>query len=396
MVFLAKRRGFFIGVMSGLALAAGLLFLMVSLNVWHLGNAFKTISLINARALEPLNARQMVDGAMKGMVEELNDPYSVYLEPEEYQSLQTQMKGSYGGLGIYVGVPEDTKRLTVMSPIKGTPAARAGIKSGDEIWEIDGKDATEMDIDSAVSLMKGPAGTKVTLGIKSPNEGKLRRILLVREIIEIPSVEGKMLEQYPDLAYINISMFNDITGQELKNTVVNLTQENKCRGLILDLRNNPGGALNAAVEAAGLFVPKGKPVVWLVDRQRTEAFISSGNSINLPLVVLINKGSASAAEILAGAIKDVKAGILVGETSFGKGIVQSVFALGDGAALKITTAKYLTPNKNDIHKKGVAPDVEVLIPEGTDPAVIYSIDPEKDTQLKKAIEVLKEKINENS
>ncbi|HHT64115.1 MAG TPA: S41 family peptidase, partial [Clostridia bacterium] len=338
---MAKRREFFFGVVSGLVLAAGLLFLMVSLNTWHLGNAFKGVSLIKARALEPLGIRQMVDGALKGIVHELNDPYSVYLEPEEFQSLQTHMKGTYGGLGIYVGVPEETKRLTVMAPIKGTPAAKAGIKSGDEIWEIDGKDAREMDIDTAVSLMKGPAGTKVTLGIRSPNEKQVRQIPLIREIIEIPSVEGKILEQYPDLAYVNISMFNDMTGEELLNTVTELTKKNRCRGLILDLRNNPGGSLKAAMETGGFFVPKGEPVVWLVDKQRTQAFLSAGRSIDLPLVVLINKGSASASEILAGAIKDVQAGTLVGENTFGKGIVQSVFKLGDGAAIKITTAKYL-------------------------------------------------------
>jgi len=280
-----------------------------------------------------------------------------------------------------------------MAPIKGTPAARAGIKSGDEIWEIDGKDASEMDIDTAVGLMKGPAGTKVTLGIKSAGEKTVRQIQLTREIIEIPSVEGKVLDSYPDLAYVSISMFNDMTGQELYDTINNLTRENKCRGLILDLRNNPGGSLNAAVDAGGLFVPKGEPVVWLVDKQKTEALPSAGNLVNLPLVVLINKGSASASEILAGAIKDVKAGTLVGETSFGKGIVQSVFELGAGAALKITTAKYLTPLKTDIHKKGIEPDVQVPMPEGTDPAVIYSTDPEQDIQLKKAVEILQAKIN---
>jgi len=390
----SKRKGFIIGLAAGFALTVGLLFLMVTLNTWHLGNGFKAVSLIKARSLEPLSATQLVDGAMKGMVEELQDPYSVYLEPKDYQSLQTQMKGSYGGLGIYVGIPQDTKKLTVMAPIKGTPAAKAGIKSGDEIWQIDGENATEMDIDTAVGLMKGTAGTKVTLGIKGPNEEQVRQIPLVREIIEIPSVEGKMLDNHPNIAYINISMFNDMTGKELKDTVEKLTAENDCRGLILDLRNNPGGALNAAVDAGGLFVPNGEPVVWLVDKYRTEELISQGDVIGLPLVVLINKGSASASEILAGAIKDVKAGTLVGETSFGKGIVQSVFELGDGAALKITTAKYLTPNKNDIHKKGIEPDVKVLIPEDTDPTVIYSVDPEKDAQLKKGIEVLKSKIKE--
>lgn len=391
---MSKRRGFITGVAAGFALTVGLLFLLAILNTWHLGNGLKVVSLIKARALDPLNATQIVDGALKGMVEELKDPYSVYLEPKDYQALQTHMKGTYGGVGIYVGVPKDTQKLTVMAPIKGTPAAKAGIKSGDEIWEIDGKNATEMDVDTAVGMMKGPAGTEVTLGIKGAKEEQVRQVPLVREIIEIPSVEGKMLDQYPDLAYVSISMFNDMTGKELKDTVSELTTENPCRGLILDLRNNPGGALNAAVEAGSLFVPKGEPVVWLVDKQRTEAFPSEGDLIGLPLVVLINKGSASASEILAGAIKDMKAGTLVGETSFGKGIVQSVFELGDGAALKITTAKYLTPNKNDIHKKGIIPDVEVLIPEEADPSVVYSGDPAQDVQLKKAVEVLQAKIKE--
>ncbi|ATW25918.1 S41 family peptidase [Candidatus Formimonas warabiya] len=389
---MAKRRSFFIGVAAGFLLALGLLVLVVSLNSWHLGNGLKVTALIKSRALEPLKASQLVDGAMKGMVEELKDPYSAYLEPQDYQTLQTHMKGTYGGLGIYVGIPKDTKKLTVMAPIKGTPAAKAGIKSGDEIWEIDGKSTTEMDIDTAVSLMKGESGSEVTLGVKRPNQENLWQVKLVREIIEIPSVEGKVLEKYPQIAYVNISMFSDVTAKELKETVEKLKNENKCRGLILDLRNNPGGALDAAVAAGGFFVPKGKPVVWIVDRYNTESYPSEGNLIGLPLVVLINKGSASASEILAGAIKDVKAGTLVGETSFGKGIVQSVFGLDDGAALKITTAKYLTTNKNDIHKKGIVPDVKVALPEGTDPTVIYSGNPEEDVQLKKAVEILQSKM----
>lgn len=391
---MSKKRGFIMGLAAGFALTAGLLLLMVTMNIYHLGNGFKTVSLLKSRALEPLSAVQLVDGAMKGMVESLDDPYSVYLEPNDYQSLQTSMKGTYGGLGIYVGISQDTKKLTVMSPIKGTPAAEAGIKSGDEIWEIDGKNTTEMDIDTAVALMKGEAGTKVTLGIKGTNDEKIRQVPLTRKIIEIPSVEGQMLKENPHLAYVNISMFNDLTGKELRETIDELRSKNDCRGLILDLRNNPGGALNAAVEAGSLFVPEGEPVVWLVDKSRTEEFTSGGPLLDLPLVVLINKGSASASEILAGAIKDVKAGTLVGETSFGKGIVQSVFEIGDGAALKITTAKYLTPDKNDIHKKGIEPDVQVLLPEDADPAVIYSIDPKADVQLKKGIEVLQAKIKQ--
>lgn len=388
-----RRRHFLAGLCTGLILAVLILFGVFFFNIANLGNGARVTALIKSKALDTVSVSKLVDGAMKGMVQELQDPYSVYLEPKEFQTLETSMAGSYGGLGIYVGIPKETNRLTVMAPIKGTPAARAGVKSGDEIWKINGRDATKMDIDAAVGLMKGDAGTSVELTIKRPSSGKMLTLKMVREIIEIPSVEEKIMPGYPGVAYVSLSMFNDLTAKELGNTVNNLKKQG-CRGLILDMRNNPGGSLNAAVDAGGYFVPKGKPVVWLVDKKSTEFFPSSGNLFNLPTVVLINKGSASAAEILAGAIKDVKAGTLVGETSFGKGIVQSVFALDDGAALKITTAKYLTPNKHDIHKKGIVPDVQVLLPENADPGIIYSTDPSKDVQLKRGLEVLQEKMKQ--
>ena len=387
-----RRRNFLWGIVAGFGVAIILAFAVVSMNIAHLGNGAKVIGLIKAKALEPVRVSQLIDGAMKGMVEELQDPYSVYLEPKDYQALETHMTGTYGGLGIYVGIPVETQRLTVMAPIKGTPAARAGIIAGDEIWEIDGKDVSDMDIDTAVSMMKGEEGTGVTLGIKRKNQEDLWDVTLVRENIEIPSVEGSVLDNYPGMAYVSISMFNDLTAQELEETIKTLRREDEMKGLVLDLRNNPGGSLNAAAETGSFFVPKGEPVVWLVDKYTTESFLSEGKLINLPTVVLINKGSASAAEIVAGAIKDVNAGTLVGETSFGKGIVQSVFELDDGAALKITTAKYLTPNKNDIHKKGIVPDVEVLMPEDIDPMVIYSGNPQQDMQLKKALEILQKKL----
>jgi carboxyl-terminal processing protease len=389
---LSKRRSYFTGVVTGLILALLLISIILMINVGNLGNSIRVFTLIKAKALEPVQVSQIIDGAMKGMVGELKDPYSIYLQPQEYQALEAHMKGAYGGLGIYVGIPKDTNKLTVMSPIKGTPAAIAGIKTGDEIREIDGKNTSELDIDTAVGMMKGVAGTKVTLGIKRKGKDELWNVKLTREIIEISSVEGQELEQYPRIAYLSISMFNDLTAKEMQEALSNLRSKKKIKGLILDLRNNPGGSLNAAIDTGSYFVPKGKPVVWLVDKNRTDPFPSTGNLIGLPTVILINKGSASASEILAGAIKDVKAGTLVGETSFGKGIVQSVFELKGGAALKITTAKYLTPNKNDIHKKGIAPDVAVPFPEGADPAVIYSGNPQQDIQLKKAVEILQEKM----
>lgn len=385
---MAKRRNLLRGIGVCVASILLLLILAVSTNFMNLGNAVRVAAFVKFKALEPVEVTQMIDGAIKGMVQELEDPYSVYLEPKEFQTLETHMKGSYGGLGIYVGIPEDTNRITVMAPIKGTPAARAGIKSSDEIWQIDGKDTAEMDIDTAVGYMKGDPGSEVILGIKRVGQEKLLDITLQREVIEIPSVDGKMLEKYPEIAYVNITMFNDHTGNEFGKVIEKLRKEHTVKGLILDLRNNPGGSLRAAVDTGSYFVPEGQPVVWLVDKNNTQGFPSAGNLINLPTVLLINKGSASASEIVAGAFKDVKAGTIVGETSFGKGIVQSVYKLADGAALKITTAKYLTPNKNDIHKKGIVPDVESLLPENLDPTVIYSGDPGKDPQLKKGLDIL--------
>lgn len=387
-----KQRSFWAGLCAGLFLTAALLAAIFVSNFDNLGNQARVAALIQAEALEPVDLSQLIDGAMKGMVEALDDPYSVYMEPVDYQSLETSMSGSYGGLGIYVGIPQETNRLTVMAPIKGTPAARAGIKAGDEIWKIDGQDAAEMDIDKAVGLMKGEAGTAVELGIKRADQPTIIIFKLVREVIKIPSVESKMLPGYAGIAYVSVSMFNEQTGKELGEAVAKIRQEQDIKGLILDLRNNPGGSLNAAIQAGNFFVPAGQPVVWLVDRKTTQSFPSTGELFNLPTVVLINGGSASAAEILAGAIKDVKAGTLVGETSFGKGIVQSVIPLDDGAALKITTAKYLTPNKNDIHKKGIVPDVVVALPKDADPGVIYAADPALDPQLKKSLEILQTKI----
>jgi len=387
-----KKRSFAAGLCAGFFLPCLLLAALLFTNFGNLGNQARVAALIQAEALEPIGLTDLMDGAAKGMVEELEDPYSVYLEPKDYETLEDSMSGSYGGLGIYVGVPEETKRLTVMAPIKGTPAARAGIKSGDEIWKIDGQDAAQMDMDKAVSLMKGEPGTSVQLGIKREGQADLILLDLVREVIQIPSVETQVLPDYPGIAYVSVSMFNENTGAELGEAVAKIRGDQAVQGLLLDLRNNPGGSLNAAIEAAGYFVPAGQPVVWLVDRRNTVSFPSTGQLFGLPTVVLINNGSASASEILAGAIKDTKAGTLVGETSFGKGIVQSVIPLDQGAALKLTTAKYLTPNKTDIHKKGIVPDVPAALAEDADPGVVYSLDPALDNQLKKGLEVLAGKI----
>ncbi|GAW93175.1 S41 family peptidase [Calderihabitans maritimus] len=383
-------RGIIIGIVVTFIVITATLGVVVASNYSHLGRFVKVVSLIKTQALEPVSMAELVDGAMKGMVEALKDPYSVYMEPKAYKHLETHIKGTYGGVGLLITMEKGNK-LTVVSPFKGTPAHRAGIKAGDVIVKIDDRETVDMDIETAANLMKGHPGTQVTLWVQREGVDKLLKFEVTRDKIKIPSVNGQILEDYPEIAYINITMFNEHTGRELGELLAEL-KEKEFKGIILDLRNNPGGSLSAAIDVAGYFIPKG-PVVYLVSKHETIPHNTEGRREKYPLVVLVNKGSASASEIVAGAIKDTNSGIIVGETTFGKGLVQTVFQLDGGAAVKLTTAKYLTPAKNDIHEKGIKPDVEVkLDPELESQILMHAPDTEKDAQLLKAIEILQKEI----
>ncbi len=344
----------------------------------HFGNLIKVITLVRSQYLQPVNSTQLVDGAIKGMVDSLEDPYSVYLEPKTYSQLKDQIKGSFGGLGILVGIKE--QKLTVVRAYQGTPAFEAGIEAGDVIIKIDDSDARGIDLETAIKLIKGPVGSPVTLTIIRQGNPEPREFPLIREEISVPTVEGHVLSG-TKIGYIIISQFTERTADEMKGTLNKLQGEN-ITGLILDLRDNPGGELGAAVNVAKNFIPKG-PIVFIDYRVgRDQEFSSEGRTVEQPLIVLINGGSASASEILAGAVKDTGAGTLVGTKTFGKGIVQTVFPLNNGAGLKLTTARYLTPNKNDINQKGVEPDVQVQPLE----------DKSRDLQLDRAVELIKQKI----
>ena len=367
-------------IWAAAAVLAAALFLgwSFSASARQVSNLVKVITLVRTQYLYPVNPSQLVEGAIKGIVGSLNDPYSVYLDPQTFSRLQEQIKGSFGGLGILVGVKE--QRLTVVRAYQGTPAARAGIMAGDIISRIDDRDAAGIDLETAVHLMRGPAGTPVCLTVvRQGAEGPLT-FTLVREEIRVPTVEAKVLPG-TDIGYLAISQFNEKTAEEVKNALNGLTEE-KVRGLVLDLRDNPGGELTAAVNVARIFISKG-PIVHIDYRVgKDQTFYAEGKTVNLPLAVLINGGSASAAEILAAAVKETGAGTLVGTKTFGKGIVQTVFPLQNGAGLKLTTARYLTPKKNDIHEKGVEPDVAVEMPQ----------DRSHDAQLERACEILKQKM----
>lgn len=357
---------------------SGIFSMVLAANYLDLGNLREVVGRLRNDALQPVKTKTLVDGAIKGMVDSLKDPYTVYLEPKNYKDLNARIQGSFGGVGIVVEAKD--RKIVVLQAIKGTPAEKAGIKSGDAVIKIDDKDTTGMDLDVAASLIRGEEGTKVKLviarqGVKNPLE-----FILQRKAIEVPTVEGEFIKD-TGIAHITISQFNSKTPGELDETIKKLQPKNM-RAIILDLRDNPGGELISATEVAKNFVPKG-PIVFIDNRKgRDEEYDADGSNIKLPLVVLVNEGSASAAEILAGAIKDTGSGELVGTKTFGKGVVQTIYELRNGAGLKLTTARYLTPKKLDINKKGITPDIVIQQPEHS----------EKDVQLDKAIEIINKKM----
>lgn len=298
---------------------------------------------------------KLVEGAIKGMFQSLGDPYSVYMTKDEFKNFNESTKGSYGGIGVIVTRSEDGY-VTVVAPIEDTPGERAGLKTNDKIIKVDDKDVIGIDLEAAVTLMKGKKGTQVTLtvmrdGVKEPQEYKI-----TREEIILKTVKSDMLEN--DIGYIRISMFDEDTGSEFKEALTKLEDESM-KGLVLDLRQNPGGFIDQCVQVADELLDEGL-IVYTEDKQKKrEDYKSKNGKVDVPYVVLIDEGSASASEIVSGAIKDRKAGLLVGTKSFGKGLVQSIEQLKDGSGMKLTTQKYYTPNGISINKIGIQPDIEV-------------------------------------
>ena len=362
---------------------------VVIANVDNLGRFVRVVQLIRHDYLENATTTQLVEGATKGIVEVLGDPYSTYMNAKENTELFQILEGKFGGIGIVLSL-KDPKKLVVLRPIKNSPASKAGIQSGDVVSKIDDTETAGMEQDKAVGLMRGDPGTKVNLALYRESTNKTFTVSLTRENITVPTVDGQALPGHSDIAYISISQFGPETGTELKDTL-NTMDIKKFKGLILDMRYNHGGELNAAVQVASYFIPEG-PVVYIVDKQgNVDTKMSTGTYLGMPMVVLVNEESASAAEIVAGAIKDKATATLVGVKTFGKGIVQTIFPLDMGTSVKLTTAKYLTPNKVDIHKKGIEPDIKVELNKGQ-PATISPQDTNFDPQLQKALLTLQGKL----
>ena len=313
---------------------------------------------IEKNYVDPVEGDQLIKKAVQGMVKSL-DPHSAYLDPEEYEALHEDTKGEFSGIGVVLTIKDDI--LTVISPIEGTPAHRAGIKAGDVIIKVNGEPAHDMTITEAVNKIKGIKGTKLTLTILRKGAGASIDFELMRDDIPLESI--KHLTLSPGYAYVAITNFNENTTQDLEKAVKALEKESKpISGMVLDLRGNPGGLLQQAVSTVDLFLKKGTIVSIkgrnVKDSKSWEA-IDDGNEKTFPLVVLINGGSASASEIVAGALQDHKRALILGTPSFGKGSVQNIKPLGDGSALKLTVARYYTPSGKSIQAEGIIPDIDM-------------------------------------
>jgi carboxyl-terminal processing protease len=295
---------------------------------------------------------ELLRGAIKGMVESLNDPYSEYFTPSEFKDFNESISGNYEGIGIVITLKD--KYITVVSVFSGSPAEKAGIKAGDRFVEIDGNDITGLSTAEVSKRLQGDKGTKVTIGVV--RNGETLRFEVERDIVKINPVESRVLGK--GIGYIKINEFNVNTVENLDTSLDNF-KESGVQGIVLDLRNNPGGYIDQAIEVAKRFVPQG-PIVNLVSKDgKTQTYTSDSEPSPFSLVVLVNGGSASASEILAGAIKDRNAGVLVGERTFGKGMVQRTLSLGALGGIKLTTAYYTTPNGTNINNAGIVPDVVV-------------------------------------
>ena len=336
--------------------------------------------------LESVDEQTLEIGVYDGLVKALGDPYSVYYSAEELKELQDKTEGIYYGIGAYIGIDADTSLPRLTGIIEGTPAQECGLRAGDLLYKVDGEEVQGLELTQVVSKVKGEEGTTVHLTIIREGESDYLEIDVVRRKVESPTVNQKMLDN--NIGYIQITEFDTVTLDQFTEALA-VCRGSGMKGLILDLRGNPGGNLNTVCDIAREILPKGL-IVYTEDKngKRTEYTCDGTNQIKEPLVVLVDSGSASASEILAGAIKDYGIGTLVGTTTFGKGIVQRIISLSDGSAVKLTVSNYYTPNGNNIHKIGIAPDIE----EKFDGEAYYNDG--VDNQLNKAIEVMNGKLGD--
>ena len=340
----------------------------------------EVLSYVEANYVEEVEPERVIHGAIRGMLRSL-DPHSSFMPPEMFGEMQVETEGRFGGLGIEITIRDDV--LTVVAPIEETPAFRAGIMAGDQIVLVEGESTKDMTLIEAVKRLRGPEGSEVTIGVMRPGFTEPRDFTIVRAVIKIKSVRWTQLPE--DVGYIKVRSFQKTTVNEVKEAVRELESQGMS-ALVLDLRNNPGGLLDQAISVSELFLEDGKLIVYTKGRltnQDMKGFSKGGNIwSSQPLAILINGGSASASEIVAGALKDWDRATLIGTQSFGKGSVQTIIPLSDGSGLRLTTAKYYTPNNAEIHGEGITPDIVVELE-----PVTPSDDPESELRSRRRMEL---------
>lgn len=346
--------------------------------------------LIDTYYLDEVDPENFATGIYRGFIASLNDPYSTYYTKEEYSNLLESSSGVYYGIGAVVSQDVKTGIITVVKPYEGTPAYNAGLLPNDIIYKVNGEEVTGKDLTEVVSKIKGKEGTEVVITIYRDGVDEPMDFTIVRQKINIPTIEFEMLDSRNKIGYIQITEFDEITVSQFSDAVSQLERKGM-KGLIIDVRDNPGGLLNSVVKILDRLIYKGL-LVYTEDKngQREEKYADDSKQFNKPIVVLINENSASASEIFAGALQDYEKATIVGTTSFGKGIVQSVIPLTDGTAVKLTISKYYTPKGRNIHGTGITPDVEIELDEELKKMV--TIPHDQDNQLQKAIEIIKDKI----
>lgn len=392
------KKGFLVGMLTGAAIGIAGCVLGIMIVIGGNGSGREMLGImrkvlvleqyIDAYYLNGTEGLEMSEGIYKGFLESLGDPYSVYYTQEEYADLLETTTGTYCGIGAVVSQNVDTGIITIVEPYEGSPAAEAGLLPGDIIYKVEGEEVTGEDLSQVVANMKGEEGTQVNISVLRGNE--VIDVTITRRQIEIETVAYEMLDN--SIGYIEVSSFDGVTDEQFREALADLEKQGQ-KGLIIDLRGNSGGRLDTVINMLDRMLPEGVVVSTKTGEEGGgETYYSTDEEqFTKPLVVLIDANSASASEVFAGAIQDYKTGKLVGTTSFGKGIVQTLYQLDDGSAVKLTTSEYFTPDGRNIHGEGLTPDVEVELDEEL--MTQLSIDKAEDNQLQAAIAELEKEIN---
>lgn len=390
-----KKHGFLKGTICGVLVTLLLVGVLCEDRIFSSGRTEETVvddqtesklssirDLIRSSFLfeEDVDREEMEDGIIKGYVESLNDPYSIYYNEEETKELMSSLEGEFGGIGVLVSQNAETKLITFVTVYEDSPAGKAGFQDGDILYKVDGEDITSQDLDTVVAKMRGEKGTKVDITVVRDGKDEVTHTV-TRDTVEVQTVAEKMLDDR--IGYIQISQFDTVTYSQFQDALSDL-QEKGAKGFVFDVRSNPGGNLNTVCNILDLILPEGT-IVYTEDKNGKKETISSDaeHSLDVPMAVLVNGNSASASEIFAGAIQDYEVGTIVGTNTYGKGIVQQLFRLSDGSCVKLTISEYFTPKGRTIHGKGVKPDVEIEYKASKDGS---------DNQLDKACEIIKKKL----